>query len=160
MTSVKAPWPSAIAVMRALPSETAVTTPVGLTRATAGLSDCQDTARSVTGRCCRSRTAAVNIAVSPGDSERVVGERLTAATAGAITVAVAAPVMPSLRACTRATPAPVAEIIPLASTDTTLGSLVDQSIVRPPMIAPPRSASVAATRARSPTESSMVPGVT
>jgi hypothetical protein len=107
---------SLVAVIVAVPADTAVTTPVELTAATAGLLDDQVTSRSVTIVLFASLTVAVSVVVVPATRLFVAGVTMTLPTGAGVTVSVALPDFPSLVAVMVAVPGATAVTTPLPDT--------------------------------------------
>ncbi len=84
-----------VAVIVAVPAETALTTPVVETVAIVGVSELQTTVRPVSTLPLASFVTAVNVAVPPTTTLFVGGETVTLATGTAVTVTVAVAVLPS-----------------------------------------------------------------
>jgi hypothetical protein len=107
-------FPSLVAVIVAVPTDTAVTTPAEFTVATAGLFDDQVTARSVTIVLFVSLTVDVSVVVPPTRREFGGGATVTLPTGTGATLTVALPDFPSLVAVMVAVPGATAVTTPLA----------------------------------------------
>jgi hypothetical protein len=117
--TVSVPLPdfvSLVAVMVAVPGETAVATPLPVTVATAGLLDAQVTARSVTTAPLASFTTAVNDVVCPTVAAAVGGWTATLPTGTGVTVTVDVPLFPSAVAVIVAEPGARAVTTPVVET--------------------------------------------
>ena len=107
---------SLVAVIVAVPGETAVATPLPDTVATAVLLDAQVTARSVTTTPLASFTTAVNDVVCPTVAEAVAGCTTTLPTGTGVTATVDVPVFPSAVALIVAEPGARAVTTPVVET--------------------------------------------
>jgi hypothetical protein len=114
---------SLVAVIVALPTDTAVTTPLELTVATAGLLDDQDTTRFMTIVPFASLTVDVRVVVVPTTTLFVAGATVTLPTGTGVTLTVAVPDLDSLVAMMVAVPGATAVTTPLADTAATAGLL-------------------------------------
>jgi hypothetical protein len=135
--------PSLVAVMPAVPTLTAVTSPVVDTVATAGLLDNQLTARPVRTLPLASLVAAVAWVVEPITTVEAASDTVTEATGGTMTVIVAVPLCPPLAAVMPAVPTPTAVTAPVADTVATAELLDDQLTARPVRTLPVASLVVA-----------------
>jgi hypothetical protein len=153
-----ADFPSTVALMVADPGATALTRPEPLTAATAELLDAHETGRESVFPCA-SRAVALSWTFFPTSSVAVVGEMLTVATAGALTVTADDADFPSAVAVIDADPGAIALTRPEPLTVATDASLVDQEIAR--VIATPFASRVTALSwAVLPTSSATEPGDT
>jgi hypothetical protein len=109
-------FPSLVAVIVALPTDAAVTTPTLLTVAIAGLLEDQITTRSVTTTLFASRVAAESCWVAPAMIVAEGGLTVTEATGTGVTVMIALPDFPSLVAIIVVTPAATAVTSPADET--------------------------------------------
>jgi len=122
--------PSLVAVIVAVPAETAVTKPADETLATALLLELHDTGRPVTTMPFASFVVAVSVVVCPTDIDSGLGVTATEATGACVTVIDATSFLPSAVAVIDAVPGPVAVTMPLRSTVATPELLLDQMIAR------------------------------
>src|SRR5438552_13508807 len=123
--------PSLVAVIEAKPAPTAVTSPLGLTVATALLLDAHVTVRPVTTLSLVSLRVAASCCVAPTWRLAFAGLTVTDATGTCLTVMAAVPLWPSLVAVIVAEPAATAVTTPLARTDATAGALLAHVTERP-----------------------------
>jgi hypothetical protein len=123
--------PSLVAVTLAVPTDTAVSTPVAETVTTAGSLELHITPRPVNTPPFASIVVAVAWAVPTAVMEFGVRLTLTDATGIAVTVTDAVPIFPSLVAVISAAPGATAETIPAADTVVTLALLEVHATRRP-----------------------------
>src|SRR2546426_881420 len=136
-------WPSLVAVMVAEPVATAVTTPLGLTVATAGASLAHVTERPVSVSPLAPLSVAVNCGVAPTGRLSLAGATVTEATGTGVTVIAAVPLWSSLVAVIVAEPVATAVTTPLALTVATAGALLAHATGRPVSVSPRASLRVA-----------------
>ena len=105
--------PRAEAVINASPMETAVTTPVAETLATAAFEDCHVTASPVIAAPLPSMGVAVNARLRPTAKPAIAGVSVMEATGG-MTMMVADPTLPSLVAMIVAVPAAIPVMMPVS----------------------------------------------
>jgi hypothetical protein len=132
-----------VAVIVAVPSATAVTTPVAETVATFVALDFHEIGRPVRMLPCASFNTAVNGAVPAIRMLVLIGVTVTDATGARATVTVAVPDLPSLAAVIVALPTPTAVTRPSVETVATDVAFDDQVTVRPVRILPAESFTVA-----------------
>ncbi len=135
--------PPLVAVMLAVPTATAVTTPVAETVATAELLDAQVTGEPVIGLPSRSRGVATAVAVDPVVTDAGVNATDTELTGCEVTVTVALPVWPPLVAVMVAVPEVTPATRPAAVTVATCVLVEFQVTVRPVRTLPAASRTVA-----------------
>jgi len=134
VTAAVAVFPSLVAVIVALPGATAVTTPLGATVATFVLLELHVTTRPVSTLFDASRVVAVSVPVAPVCRARVVGATemvATGAGGGAVTVTLAAALLPSLVAVIVAGPGAAPVTTPACDTVATPGLLELQAMALP-----------------------------
>jgi hypothetical protein len=124
-------FPSLVAVIMAAPTETAVTSPVLFTLATAALLDDQVTKRSVTTTLFASLVSADSCCVAPAITVAEVGLTVTEPTGTGITVTLALPDFPSLVALIVVEPTPTPVTTPDDDTVATAELPLFQAITRP-----------------------------
>jgi hypothetical protein len=132
-----------VAIIFAVPTATALTTPCAETVAIEGLLELHDTARPVSTAPFRSSVTAAACAVPTAVIELGVKDTVTDATGTGTTVIEAGPDFPSLVAVITAEPIARAVTSPLTSTEAINGSLEDQMTARPVRVAPFASFGVA-----------------
>jgi hypothetical protein len=136
-------WPSAVAVMLALPVATAVTSPVVETVATAVFVLAQVIVRPMSTLPLASLRTADACVVWPTLRLLVPSDTLTVATGATVTVTCTDPVTPPLAAVIVVFPAVSAVTRPIALTDAATTLELDQLTVRPVSTLPLASLSVA-----------------
>jgi hypothetical protein len=114
-------FPSLVAMIVAVPGDTAVTTPVTATVAIAALLDDQPTRRPVNTLLLASFVSAVSCSVEPSTRVAVSALRVTEATGIAVTVIEDAPLFPSLVPVIVAVPTKIAVTTPVDDTLATSG---------------------------------------
>lgn len=156
-------FPSLVAVIVAMPGATAVTVPEALTVATPFAVEAHTIWRPVRVCPCASYVTAVSVTVDPVttvlDGGATVTE-LTGTGAGALTLIVALPVLPSLVAVIVALPALFAVTTPDVLTDATAGALDAQTMPRPVSVFPFASYVMAVSVVVAPTVSELLVGAT
>lgn len=124
-------FPSLVAVMIALPADTAATVPLASTVATPGVFDIQVMKRPLSAIPFASFRTAVMVVADPTTRLAVVGVSVTVATGASETATVALALIPSLVAVIVALPAPTAVTTPLADTVAIDGALDVHVTTRP-----------------------------
>src|SRR6266566_1612822 len=152
--------PSLVAVTVAEPRTTAVTRPLPLTVATAGLLLAQLTTRPMSGLPAESWVMAVSCAEEPTKMVAELGEMVTAATATGLTVTVAVAVCPSLVAVIVALPAETPLATPLLPTGATARLSLDHVMTRPASGLPAESIAAAVNCCAPPIQMAAVAGDT
>ena len=143
-TLAKPVFPSLVAVMRALPGASAVTTPAAVTVATLGASLANVSGRFVKTLPALSVICVRNVSVDPMISEETLGVTATVPARRAGTTTMAEPTRPSLDAEMVAVPGCSAITFPVAVTAATVTLLELQLTSRPASSTPPASRSAAA----------------
>jgi len=143
LTAEAPDFPSEVALTFAVPAATALTRPVEDTVATAGFELDQVMERPLSTVPAASLSVTCNWTESPTASDGADGVVITVATAGAGTVTVAVPVLPSEVAAMVLEPAVTAVTSPVALTVATALFEVDQTRARPASGAPFASFGVA-----------------
>jgi hypothetical protein len=136
-------FPSLVAVMVAVPSAPAVTSPLTSTVAIVTSLDVQATTRPVKTLLAASRVTAVSCVVEPTTTPAVLGVTATDATGTGVTVSVALPLWVSLMAVMCAVPGVIDVTSPVLETVATAMLSELQAIVRPVTTSPLPSSVVA-----------------
>jgi hypothetical protein len=153
-------FPSLVAMMFAVPTATAVTTPAEDTVATVVLSELHVTARPVSVAPFASSVVAVACEVPTAVIELGTRATVTDATGTGVTVMAEVPLLPSLVAVIVADPAVCDVTSPVASTDATEGSVDVQATARPVKMLSPASFATAESCCVEPATSVAVDGLT
>src|SRR5438445_2203856 len=143
--------PSLVAVIEAKPAPTAVTSPLGLTVATALLLDAHVTVRPVRTLSPVSLRVAASCCVAPTWRLAFAGLTVTDATGTGGTVIAAVPLLPSLVAVIAAEPVATAGTTPPALTVATAGASLAHVTERPMSVSPRASFRVAVSCGAAPT---------
>jgi hypothetical protein len=158
--SAEPDWPSLVAVIVAVPDETAVTVPPASTVATLPSDEDQAMSRPVTISPPANFVSAVRSTEAPIAMTGWLGDTVTVATGGGVTVIIAVPDLPSLVAVIVASPSATAVTSP---EDETVAAAVfddDQVTVRPVRVLPSASFVTALSETVAPTATSADAGST
>ncbi len=160
VTTAVPDFPSLEAVIVAVPTATAVTSPDALTVARVASDVDQLNVRPVSAVPAASASAALNCCVAPTTTVGAAGVTVIDATGTGATVTTAVPGLPSLVAEIVAVPAAIAVTSPEPLTVARDASDVDQIVVRPVSVPPPASSRAAISCCVAPTATVGAAGVT